>query len=356
MNGGLSMSSQQQAFGWLHVTPGLNVAQRLSRNDQDLPTRFESYTASTAVGATFYGLFRARVGRLRAIRHVLRPGLSFGYSQNATARGGAFGFGGQRRAGDPMRSLSMDLGNTFQVKTEADGKERRSDFATLDLSTAYDMKATGPGWSPLALSAAVKPDRRMDVRLNASADLYDNAGRFTLIRPHLNSLNVTTILRLEGRRRKAEGGRQEAGGGRQEAEGRRQEAGFYDPAFGFERDLYSDVADARQPWQVSLTHYQTLNRFRFPGGQTSSRTSVLKLGAAFNPTAGWRFDYSIHAGLMPRRQVTAQTISVYRSLHEWEARVSWTPTGFNRGAYFKLNLKDIPQFKIERRTGAMGGF
>jgi hypothetical protein len=349
MNGGLSMSSQQQAFGWLHVTPGLNVAQRLSRNDQDLPTRFESYTASTAVGATFYGLFRARVGRLRAVRHVLRPGLSFGYSQNATARGGAFGFGGQRRAGDPMRSLSMDLGNTFQVKTEADGKERRSDFATVDLSTRYDFDAKGPGWSPLALSAALKPDRRFDVRLNASADLYDAAGRFSPLRPRLSNLNVTSLLRLAGGRRGEEGRESRASG---------QGAGFgaYDPGFGFERDLYWDVADSRQPWQVNLTHYHTLARFRGATGGTSRTTSMLKLGVALNPTVGWRVDYSIQADLAPTGRLTAQTLSVYRSLHEWEARFSWSPTGFNRGAYFKLNLKDIPQFKVERRSGAMGGF
>jgi hypothetical protein len=83
---------------------------------------------------------------------------------------------------------------------------------------------------------------------------------------------------------------------------------------------------------------------------------MLKLGVALNPTVGWRVDYSIQADLAPTGRLTAQTLSVYRSLHEWEARFSWSPTGFNRGAYFKLNLKDIPQFKVERRSGAMGGF
>jgi len=344
--GGLSMSSQQQAFGWLHLTPGLTVNQQLSRNDQGAPTRQERYAASTSMGTTLYGLFRARVGRLRAVRHVVRPSLSFSFSQDATVQGGTFGFGGRRRAGDPRRTLAMGLGNTFQVKTEVDGKERRSDFATADLFTNYDFDAQGRGWSPLTLSAALKPDRRFDVRLNASADLYDEAGRFTPLRPHLNSLNVTSILRLAGRR--------EARGERREFEvgGRESGPGVYDPGFGFERDLYSDVADSRQPWQVTLTHYHTLTRFS--GG--SSKTSVLKLGAAFNLTGGWRVDYSINGSLAPDRRLTAQTVSVYRSLHEWEMRVSWSPTGFNKGAYFKLNLKDIPQFKIERRSGAMGGF
>ena len=344
--GGLSMSSQQQAFGWLHLTPGLTINQRLSRNDQGAPTRQEGYAASTSMGTALYGLFRTHVGRLRAVRHVVRPSLSFSFSQDATTQGGMFGFGGRRRAGDPRRTLAMGLGNTFQVKTEVDGKERRSDFATADLFTNYDFEAQGRGWSPLTLSAALKPDRRFDVRLNASADLYDEAGRFTPLRPHLNSLNVTSILRLAGRR--------EARGERRESEvgGRESGPGVYDPGFGFERDLYADVVDSRQPWQVTLTHYHTLTRFS--GG--SSKTSVLKLGAAFNLTGGWRFDYSINGSLAPDRRLTAQTVSVYRSLHEWEMRVSWSPTGFNRGAYFKLNLKDIPQFKIERRSGAMGGF
>ena len=83
---------------------------------------------------------------------------------------------------------------------------------------------------------------------------------------------------------------------------------------------------------------------------------MVKLGAAFNPTINWRIDYSIGADLAPRLDLTAQTFSIYRDLHEWEAQVSWTPTGFNRGTYLRLNLKEIPQFKIERRTGAIGGF
>ena len=347
LTGGLSMSSQQQAFGWLNLTPGLSINQRLSRNDQGLPTRSESYAASTSMGTTFYGLFQVRAGRLRAIRHVVRPNLSFSFSQNAAVQGGTFGFGGQRQAGDPRRSLAMNLDNTFQVKTEVDGKERRSDLATFGLSTQYDFDALGDGWSPLVLSAALKPDRRFDVRLNALADLYEAGGRFTPLHPHLNSLNITSFLRLAGGRRKEEDRASRVAG----PESR---TGGYDPGFGFERDLYADVADSRQPWEVSLTHYHTLTRFGFSGG--SSKTSVLKLGAAFNPTGGWRLDYSINASLAPDRRLTAQTFSVYRSLHEWEARFSWSPTGFNKGAYFKLNLKDIPQFKIERRSGAMGGF
>jgi lipopolysaccharide export system protein LptA len=354
--GGLSMSSQQQAFGWLNVTPGVTVNQRLSRNDQGAPTRQEGYAASASMGTTLYGLFRARVGRLRAVRHVVRPSLSFSFSQDATVQGGTFGFGGRRRAGDPRRTLAMGLGNTFQVKTEVDGKERRSDLATVDLFTNHDFEARGRGWSPLTLSAALKPDRRFDVRLNASADLYDGAGRFTPLRPHLNSLNVTSILRLEGRR-KGEDRESQVSSLRSQVAGPGPGSGLYDPGFGFERDLYADVGDSRQPWQVSLTHYHTLTRFS--GG--SSKTSVLKLGAAFNLTGGWRVDYSINGNLAPDRRlreshITAQTVSVYRSLHEWELRVSWSPTGFNKGAYFKLNLKDIPQFKIERRSGAMGGF
>ena len=352
LTGGLSMSSQQKAWGWLNFTPGLSTSQRVSHNDKDLPTRFEQYSASTSVGSTFYGLFESRVGRLRAIRHVVRPNLSFRYSQRATVRRGTFGFGGAREAEDPRRSLGMGLGNTFQVKTEREGRERRSDFATIDLFTNYDFDAAEKGWTPLRLSGALKPDRRFDVRLSAVMDLYDPAGDFRLLRPFVTSLNLTSILRLSGR----QGADEERGPDRPIPGRRTYRTPAHVPGFGFERDLYSDVVDSRQPWRLNLTHYHTLSRFRPSTGTASRTNSTLKFGAGFNPTGGWRFDYSINAGLAPDRRLTAQTLSIYRDLHEWEAQVSWTPTGFNKGTYFKLNLKDIPQFKIERRTGAIGGF
>ena len=81
--------------------------------------------------------------------------------------------------------------------------------------------------------------------------------------------------------------------------------------------------------------------------------SWVKADLGFNPTRAWRINYGINYDI-ERRDLTAQNMSVYRDLHCWEARFSWYPTGFNRGFYFRINIKGIPQIKWEYREGGYG--
>ena len=65
-------------------------------------------------------------------------------------------------------------------------------------------------------------------------------------------------------------------------------------------------------------------------------------------------DYAVNFDLLPTRRIVAQSLSLYRDLHCWEARFAWYPNGFNKGFYFKINIKEIPQIKFEHRQGGFG--
>ena len=264
--------------------------------------------------------------------------MDFRYSQPATVVGGAFGFGGARTWGDPRRSLNMALTNAFEIKTEVDGEERRSTFATLNVSSGYDFEGVDKKWQPLRTTASIKPDRRADVRLSMTHELYGDDGRFSLLRPTLQGLTVTSSFRFQGR---GEEDRLDPYSG--------LGTGGYSPGFGFERDLHSDVEDATQPWRLNLQHYYDLQK-RF--GPTTKRSWV-KVSCGLNPTRNWRLDYSINYDLMAR-DVTAQNLSIYRDLHCWEARFSYYPTGYASGFYFKINIKQIPQIRFEHGRGRYG--
>ncbi len=334
----LFLNSQHRPFGWLDFTPSLAIGQTSSRNNQDRPTRRESYIASVSSSTTLYGIFRPRIGRIRGIRHRMQPQVDFRYSQLARVEGGTLGFGGKRIWGDPRRSLNMALGNTFEIKTETEGKERRSTFATARLSTGYDFDLPGQKWQPLRTTVSVKPNRRVDIRMRMAHELYNDQGRFSLLSPRLRSFSVTSNFRFRGRTERA-------------APDTERRPGFPTRTtdFGFERDLYGEFDDVTQPWRFTLAHYFDLQK-RFG---TTQKRSWIKASYGFNPTQSWRFDYAINYDMV-RRDITAQNLSIYRSLHCWEARFSWYPTGFNRGFYFKINIKDIPQIKFEHRRGGFG--
>lgn len=339
VQGRLGVNSQQRFFGWLDFTPGGSVTQLVSRNDQDLPTRRETYSASVSTGTTLYGIFHPQIGRLRAVRHRLQPRASFRYNQSATVAGGTLGFGGNRTTGDARRSVGMTLANAFEVKTEVDGKERRSTFATANLSTGYNFDADVKNWNPLRTVVSVKPSRRFDVRLNMSHLLEDDAGNFNLSGLDLQSLSVTSTVRIVGSRRRSDDSDAPWDSLRTT---RSQE-------FGFERDLYAQAEDVTQPWRFSLSHFYEVRDV----GATNDTRSWLKSDLGFNPTANWRINYGINLDLV-EKDLTSQSLSVYRSLHCWEASFNWYPNGFNRGFAFRINIKDIPQIGMSHRDGGFG--
>jgi hypothetical protein len=84
---------------------------------------------------------------------------------------------------------------------------------------------------------------------------------------------------------------------------------------------------------------------------TSSRkTSWIKGSLRFNPTTHWRVSYAFNYDLEDKK-MTAHDVSIHRDLHCWEARFQWTPSGYREGYYFLMNIKELPDIKIEKKRG-----
>lgn len=342
MNSRLGVNSQHRPLGWLNITPRLTLTQTSSRNNQNRPTRRETYSAAISSGTTLYGIFLPRIGRLRGMRHRLQPRVDFQYNQNAQIDGGTFGFGGIRDWADPRRVVNFSLNNALEIKTEVEGKQRRSTFASLNFRTGYDFDTTAPRkWRSLSTSGSVKPDRRVDVRLSMNHSFYNELDQRSMLRPRLESIRVTSNFRFQGRSVLPDD--------TYEGLNPLQSSGT---DFNIERDLHSEHEDISQPWRFSLSHHFNYRKASFAGA-SNTRESWIKGDLGLNPTPVWRVAYSANYDLVNTR-LAAQNLTIYRSLHCWEARFVWYPTGFNRGFYFKINIKEIQQIKFEHRKGGYG--
>ncbi|MEE2754903.1 MAG: putative LPS assembly protein LptD, partial [Candidatus Latescibacterota bacterium] len=349
LGGRLTVNSQHRPMGWLELTPTLTTSQRISRNNQDRPTRTETYSASVNASTTLYGIFLTKVGRLRGIRHRFQPRAGFRYNQSASVDGGSFGFGGNRSAGNARRILNLSVSNALEIKTEnEDGKQNRFTLASANVSTGFDFDSGLQRWRDLRSTISIKPDRRIDIRLNTIHDLYDNSGQWNPFLPSLQNLTVTSNFRFTGSGMSPSSLRQD-----------RSSSGFgrsnqlrSSPEFGFEQDLYREKATGSSPWRVSVGHHFEIRRQ--PTG-TTNRTSWIKADLGINPQK-WmsRIDFAINVNLI-NPDVTNQTISIYKELHCFESRITVVPNGFNRGFAFKFNIKDIPQIGISNRRGGVYG-
>ena len=348
IGGRLTVNSQHRPFGWIELTPSFSTTQRVSRNNTNSATRRETYSGSVTTGTTLYGIFNVRAGRLRGIRHRFQPRVGFRYTQNATVSGGTFGFGGTRTAGDARRSATVSLANSFDVKTaDRDEVERRFTFLTANVNTALDFDAPGRRRvQPVRTTLSVKPDRRIDLRVNMTHELYDENDAWKPFSPLLRNLSATTSLRFAGSR-EDKLSRDDRTDFALDRFGERSNLNPSD--FGYERNLDRDI-DRTRPWHLSIGHQFKFRRT----GATTTRTSWIRSALAFSPHRDWRVDYSIRMDLV-NPDVTNQEISIYKDLHCFEAQARVIPNGFARGAAFKINIKEFPQFGFSTKRGNVYG-
>ena len=353
LGGRLSVNSQHRPFGWIELTPNFSTTQRLSRNNTGAATRSETYSGGVTTGTTLYGIFNVRAGRLRGIRHRLQPRIGFRYAQNANVAGGTFGFGGTRTAGDARRSATVSIANSFDVKTaNDDDEERRFTLITANVNTGLDFDSpTTRRVQPVRTTISVKPQRRIDLRVNMTHELYDGSDAWKPFSPLLRNLSATTSLSFTGARDDTSRSlRQRSDRSDFSLEDFDRTRYDRNPSeYGYERSLDRDI-DRAGPWRLSIGHQFEFRRT----GTTTTHTSWLRSALAFSPHRDWRIDYSIRLDLV-NPDVTNQELSVYRDLHCFEARVRIVPNGFARGATFKINIQEFPQFGISTKRGNVYG-
>ncbi len=182
---------------------------------------YRTYNFSTSVGTTVYGMFNfekeGKDPKIKAIRHVLRPSISYSVSPSfdryytsyiADADGttteeysrfedAIFGAPGNRYSS----SIGMSLANNFEAKVRSkDSTELEPKkvilLNNLNFSTSYNMAADSLKLSPIRMSGGTQFfDNQLGLNFNASLDPYalnsDNQ--------RINTLNINnggSLLRL----------------------------------------------------------------------------------------------------------------------------------------------------------------
>jgi len=303
-------------FSHLALTPSATYRETWFDRDKsgERYVRRGDYDASIGANTTLYGLVQPHIGPLVGLRHVVKPSLSFSWRPDFTDRNDYYSVPYIHSVGGPQKTLGISLSNQFQAKLKSGERERKITLADLNFNTGYNFQAETRKLSNLSSSLRMQPDRRLSVALNANHDFYGPDGRtLRVLSPRLVSFSVDTRLSLSG-----------AGG-----------------AAGDEL--------AGQPWRVNLSH-------RYAESRSTSgirKTSWMSGGVTFPLTEHWRVEYSGRYDIVGKKMVS-QRVEFYRDLHCWEARFVWEPTGYRQGYYVRINIKAIPEIKLERIKGITG--
>lgn len=353
---------------------------------------FRTYNFSSSIGTTIYGNFNfGDDKKLQAIRHVIRPSLSYSYTPSFDQYYDRYeidSYGNYREYtrfesgvfGAPSQFYSNNLGiavnNTFEAKVRSKDENEEEPkkvmlLNNLNFTTSYDLAKDSLNWAPMRVTAGTALFKeKMNVNFGATLNPYaiNNAGETidvyninnggSLFR--MTSANVTVNYAFSSDDAKS-------GDGRDKDSQTARNGGREDDLFGQATDL-SDSREsmfgeeeedesqdkseggffnAKLPWDLRLAYsltYSNNNREKKISG------SSLMVSGNVDITARWKMGFSTGYDFV-QNGVTFTQLRFERDLLSWRMDFNWVPFGDNTYWGFFIGVKSsvLSDIKWDKR-------
>lgn len=403
-NASINMSSPKKFFGWLGWNQSISYQEKwfdryLSYHSDDATKKILAdtikgfaaqriFSYSTSANTKIYGLFTPNIGRIKAIRHVVTPSISFsyqpdftesmwGYFQEIADSNGVIQKKNRFFYATPTtarKSISFSVHNLFQMKTqgdEEDAKEKKFDLFTVNFNSGYNFEAKQFKLSNLSTSMRANPSRNFSINFNTTHSFYKfdsalsrqvnkylwNEKKF----PRLTNLNLSLTLRLQGKRvSEPQSGRTQTSWDEPTTPfGAAQQTGTEIPGDEL-GEYYEEEVDRFQAdegfrgldisWSTSLSFNFTLSKYN---PQRPTKRYYLRVsGMKVKLTKNWDITYQAQIDLL-KKQIVQHSFNFRRDLHCWEMTFRWVPSGLGKQFYLRINVKatQLRDIKVEKRGG-----
>jgi lipopolysaccharide assembly outer membrane protein LptD (OstA) len=341
----LSLSAPQKLFGWLVLNPGFDYQETwyyvFKTNLSDAfpilgnsSARRGTYSTRLSAGTTIFGTFPAKVGRLVGIRHVMTPNLGFVWRPEFDSKKEYLNYTGKGGGGGKQKAVSFSLNNLIQVKTKSvsSGKEveKKFDLFTLNFSSAYNFLAKEHKLANLSTVVRSYAIKNLDLSFSASHDFYDQkTGKLKLLSPRWVYFSFDTRVSFRGSWQESETKMGKEFEGLPSAE----------ENSGGSKEIVT------QTWSVDISH-------RFSQTRGGSKNHWADVSLRLPVTRHWFLNY-LNRYDFAEKKITEQTFELYRDMHCWEGRFTWIVNGYRQGYYFRINIKALPEIKIEKSQGGL---
>jgi len=352
---------------------------------------FREYGASLSLSTTVYGDVAFKKGRLKAIRHTMRPSISYNYRPDF----GYFYDEVQHSIdptdieiyspyangiyGGPSRGLSNSIGltlaNTLEAKVASkDSTETKFEKIKLlnnfNISTAYNVAADSLKWSPTSLTAGTSFFKnKMGVNLIATLNPYaiDVNGR---IIDKLNINNGGSLFRLTNAgltmnysiSNKTFEKKDEKGGNTSRGYNNNRDATNSDGIFGedmrasnddaFEESKEDETKEAKLyraniPWSLRVAYAFNYNNAT---RQSEVTSHSIMFSGDLELTPKWKVGFSSGFDLKDRGFTYTQ-LRFNRDLDSWRMSFNWVPFGPRTTYNFYIGIKSgmLSDVKYDQR-------
>ncbi len=384
----LSMSLPPILNGAFFVSPNVSysqvwIAQKLSRTWNPVTERVDSVitkgfytdhqmTFSLGLNTAIYGTYQFKRSRIIAIRHTIRPSLSFNYKPDLSKGhykltqidtfgnklllsefDGALysGFGQGRNGG-----IGFQVDNNLEMKWRSrkdTGDNAIKKIKLIDgygFSTGYNFLRDSMKLEVISFYLRTTLFEKISITANTVLDPYQTdsrgidiakyaweGGKFKLGRLTYGSISASTSFSSKPKDAKKADDRQKA---TQRRLNEPDLIGDQQRLLEYMQQNPSQFVDFNIPWQVSLSYSLSFSNRLKPdySGFEKDFNSNLSFNGSFNLTPKWNFSVNGFYDFDTRQLQTFQ-MSINREMHCWQMSINVTPVGPYRSFNFSISPK-----------------
>jgi hypothetical protein len=378
----IPVSAPFQLFKFITMTPSFNYTETWSLQTyrRNWDPELEQVNIDTVGGfadtrefnfaisalTRIYGIVKFREGKIKAIRHVFNPSISYSYrpdfskpqwntfhSVQTDVNGTVIPysiFNGAIYGGPPageFGGINVNLGNNLEMKvfSKKDTISQTKKIKLLDalnLNASYNFAVDTLNFSIISLNGRTRLFDKVDLTFNSNFDPYiaDSTGRrlnqFEWDVNHRLARLTTAVVGINASLNSPKS---------KELKLTPQQSQYLTSSM-------NEYVSFNVPWNVSFGYSLALQKRNVSAGNdTLTYTQTLSINAGLNLTKNWKITASTTYDFVHNQFPTAQ-LSIYRDLHCWEMSIQWVPFGYAAGYSFVLRVKAqvLQDLKIPKKN------
>lgn len=341
------------------------------------------FSFSSNLNTTIYGMFAFSKGPVKAIRHVIRPSISFsmrpdfsnsewGYYKYYIGENGEKvlysmydGFVYNTAPKGKQGSIGFSLKNNLEMKVKSakdtiTGTKKIVLIEDLALTTSYNLALDSVNLSAISLNGRTTLFKNMQIRFSGRWDPYalnENRQRINkfewqvnqrLLRPESFKWDVSFNLKLNS---------EMLTGKPSPVKEKESDMGTEEELRDVNENLEGYV-DWNVPWSVNLSYiFSNTTSYTYYNGywdynieKNNTLVQTLAINGDINVTPKWKFGFNTNFNIQDG-EFSYTSLNIYRDLHCWQMSFNWIPFGFRQSWNFTINIKAsiLQDLKLDKK-------
>lgn len=341
--------------------------------------RMSRWGVSTSMNTNIYGTLKnLKIGKLRALRHIITPSVSVGYNPeinpdkmgitrtyiNHTLTDSVVKYNLYDGIYTPFSQqksayLGFGINNNLQAKRagslDSNGKEKLDPPVNIidgfRINGSYNFLADSMNWSSLRFDFNTMLLKLFNIHMDASYSLYGLNDKRKLIKEYAwqtdhqlltyQNFNATLNTRLSPetfKKKKAEPDKHLSKEEEQELKDIQK--------------TQENYIDFKLPWSVALNYYFTYDNLALnPKDRVSAQR--VSVSGDFNITPEWKIGYSTGYDFK-HKEIASSEFRISRNLHCWQLEFHWIPSGIAQRWTFTLRPKSglLQDLKLNKKNSS----